>query len=161
MADYRFVTRWHLAAPIETVYGALSEPPAWPHWWPGLVAVELLATGDGEGRGRRYRYLWRSALGYRLRFEVNVTRVEQPRLIEALASGDLEGIGRWELEGSATGTRVTHLWRVRTTPPWMNLSAPLTRPFFAWSHHRLMRRGALGLARHLAAPLVGPVEMSG
>ncbi|WP_416140401.1 SRPBCC family protein [Halomonas sp. HK25] len=161
MADYRFVTRWRLAAPREAVFQALGEPAEWPAWWPGLESAERLAYGDDTGLGRRYRYRWRSALGYRLHFMVCVTRVHSPSLIEARASGDLEGLGRWSLQEAEGITEVTHLWRVRTTPRWMNLVAPLARPLFAWSHHALMQRGARGLADHLSAPLIGGVEIHG
>lgn len=156
---YHFLTRWRLMAPVEAVYRPLSDPTEWPRWWPGLVAVTLLEKGDEEGRGRRYRYTWRSALGYRIRFDVCVTRVQAPHLIEAIAGGDLTGLGRWVLREVGETTEVTYLWRVRTTPRWMQLTAPLARPLFTRSHHVLMRRGALGLAHHLAAPLIGAVEV--
>ncbi|GAA0566055.1 SRPBCC family protein [Halomonas salifodinae] len=150
MADYRFVTLWCLAAPIEGVHEALREPCRWPDWWPGLCRVEALPRGEG----RRYRFLWRSRLGYRLRFEARVTRAEAPRLIEAEVRGDLEGLGRWTLDEAQGITRVRYLWRVRTTPRWMNLATPLVRPLFAWNHHAMMTAGAEGLARHLGVRLL-------
>lgn len=161
MAAYCFVTRWRVAAPLPAVHGALSEPGHWPGWWPGLEAVTLLAPGDAAGHGRRYRFSWRSALGYRLRFEVCVTHADGPCRVEARASGDLAGLGRWSLREVGGTTEVTHLWQVTTTKGWMNRLAPLARPLFAWNHHTLMRRGARGLARHLAAPLIGEVEIVG
>lgn len=161
MPRYCFVTRWRLAADLPAVHAALSEPAHWPAWWPGLEAVTLLAPGDVAGHGRRYRFTWRSALGYRLRFDLCVTRTDAPYRVEARASGDLAGLGRWSLREVDGTTEVTHLWRVATTPGWMNRLAPLARPLFAWSHHALMRRGARGLAHHLAVPLVGGVQIHG
>lgn len=154
MTHYRFETRWRLAAPLEEVYQALCQPSQWPTWWPGLVAVEPLGDGQASGIGRRFRYTWRSRLGYRLRFEVRVTRVQARRLIEAEAHGDVEGLGRWEFTERGAATEVRYLWQVKTTARWMNLLAPLARPLFAWNHHAMMRNGANGLARHLGATLL-------
>ncbi|MDN3556794.1 SRPBCC family protein [Halomonas maura] len=154
MTLYRFITCWRLEAPIDRVYRALSHPDQWPGWWPGLVEVEPLARGDRRGIGSRYRYTWRSRLGYRLCFAIRVTRVRPPTLIEAEARGDLEGVGRWELRETEDGTEVRYHWQVRTRRRWMNLLAPLARPLFTWSHHAMMRRGALGLAGFLRVRLL-------
>ncbi|MCG6657590.1 polyketide cyclase [Halomonas campisalis] len=154
MTRYHFVTTWRFEAPIEEVYRVLSEAHRWPAWWPSVTAVEQLAPGDERGVGRVYRYVWKSRLGYRLRFDIRVTRVESPWLIEGEASGDVQGIGRWRLIEEGAVTQVRYEWRVFTTRRWMNLIAPVARPLFAWSHHAVMRDGAVGLARRLGARLL-------
>lgn len=155
MAAYHFVTTWQLEAPIDEVYRVLTESQRWPTWWPSVTSVEQLAPGDERGIGRMYRYAWKSRLGYRLRFDIRVSRVEAPCLIEGEASGDVQGRGRWRLSEEGRVTRVRYEWQVRTTRRWMNLMAPLARPLFAWSHHAVMRDGAAGLARCLGVRLLG------
>jgi hypothetical protein len=48
-------------------------------------------------------------------------------------------------------TAVVYDWNVRTTAPWMNLLAPIARPFFRWNHDVVMGWGGEGLARLLGA----------
>src|SRR5215208_3485306 len=153
MADYRFLTTWCLDAPIEKVWDALYASERWPEWWQGVEDVTVLEAGDENRVGELSRYTWKSALPYRLAFEMRTTRVERPHLVEGQARGELTGEGRWRLfEGQ--GTAVTYEWVVVTTERWMNALAPLARPVFAWNHDYVMRRGGEGLARRLGTRLL-------
>ncbi|MGE5691585.1 MAG: SRPBCC family protein [Pseudomonadota bacterium] len=146
MADYRFLTTWIVDAEVEPVWHAIHDVVRWPEWWPGVEAVEDLG-------GDRYRHTWRSVVPYPVRFDISVTCIEEPRLIDGVASGELAGSGRWRLWGDGP-TVVTYEWDVRTTRPWMNLVAPVARPVFEWNHHAVMRRGGEGLARRLGTRLL-------
>ncbi|WP_156085474.1 SRPBCC family protein [Billgrantia saliphila] len=153
MTVFRFDTRWVLEAPAEVVFEALTDSLRWPEWWPGLVEVRQYRAGDECGIGRTQCFVWRSPLGYRLSFDIRIVRVERPCLIEGEASGDVVGIGRWQLREEGPWTCVRYRWQVRTVRPWMSLASRLARPLIVWNHHVLMRRGARGLARHLDCPL--------
>ncbi|MCA1689528.1 MAG: SRPBCC family protein, partial [Actinobacteria bacterium] len=129
MADYKFLTTWCVDAPVEQVWEILNETESYPEWWKGVRAVELLRDGDDQGVGQVSRFSWRSVLPYTLRFDMRVTRVERPHLIEGQATGELEGRGVWRLyEGH--GTAVVYDWQVRTTQAWMNVLGPVARPAF-------------------------------
>jgi uncharacterized protein YndB with AHSA1/START domain len=152
VTSYAFTTIWTLQAPIEAVWEAITASERWPEWWPFLESVVEITPGDSAGLGAIRRYRWRGAIPYRLTFEIMVARVERPILLEGIASGDLEGIGRWTLsEQGDNTTRVQYDWQVRTTKAWMNLLAPLARRIFAWNHDRVMRGGGAGLAAYLGA----------
>ena len=153
MDEYEFLTTWCLDAPIDRVWDVLYQPARYPAWWPGVRAVDLVRTGDATGVGQVSRFSWRSLLPYTLRFDLRVTRVKRPYVIEAEATGELEGRGVWRLFDGA-GTAVVYDWRVRTTQPWMNRLAPVARPAFVWNHDLAMRQGGFGLARDLGAPLI-------
>jgi uncharacterized protein YndB with AHSA1/START domain len=153
MARYEFVTTWCVDAPIEAVFEVLNGSTGYPRWWKGVQSVEVLEPGDQGGIGGLHRFTWRSVLPYSLGFDLRVTRVERPHLIEAQAFGELEGIGTWRLyEGH--GTAIVYDWRVRTTKLWMNLLGPLAGPAFAWNHDVVMRQGGEGLAGELGATLL-------
>jgi len=153
MANYEFLTTWCLDAPIDAVFEVLNDATDYPRWWKGVHRVKLMQKGEATGVGDLYHYLWRSVLPYSLGFELRVTRVQRPYLLEGHAVGDLEGVGTWRLyEGQ--GTAVVYDWRVRTTKPWMNLFGPLARPAFAWNHDLVMRQGGVGLAAELGANLL-------
>lgn len=150
-ARYSFTTHWKVHAPIERAWEAISQPLAWPNWWKGVVAVEELEPGEESGLGALHRYTWKSALPYRLTFDMRVTKVEEPVRLEGRASGELEGDGVWTFTPDRDWTDIVYRWDIATTRPWMNLLAPLLRPAFAWNHDWVMRSGGRGLASLLDA----------
>lgn len=156
MIDYHFVSNWRLQAPIEQVWEEIFHTERWPSWWKYVHRVDQLDPGDADGLGRRQHLLFSTRLPYRLGFDARVRRVEPPTTLEADATGELEGVGRWTLTPDDGGTLVRYDWEVRTTRWWMNLAAPVARPVFAWNHDALMREAAEGLARRLDAKLELP-----
>ncbi len=149
MPSFHFDTTWHLEAPIAVVFDVLTDSLHWPEWWPGLVEVQPLEAGNESGIGRTQRFVWKSRLGYFLRFDIRITRVCEPYLIEGRASGDVAGVGSWRLDGNERITRVRYCWQVRTVRPWMGVLARVARPLVVWNHHAMMREGRVGLVRHL------------
>lgn len=150
MSDYEFITVWHFDSPLEAVWEQINASEKWSEWWRGVLRVVELKPGDADGVGSIRRSTWKSALPYTLEFDLEVVRVEKPRLIEARAFGELEGTGLWQLEAiSENRTRVQYDWRVKTTKSWMNLIAPLARPFFKWNHDIIMGWGEEGLKKRL------------
>ena len=154
MAEYAFLTVWRVAAPRDAVFDVLHASERWPDWWDGVESVEKLEDGDGEGRGSLGRYRWRSAMRYRLEFEMRITRVDRPQRMDGAAVGELTGSGSWRLYEDDGATTVLFEWRVQTTRWWMNALTPIARPVFSWNHNRLMQAGGRGLARHLGAELL-------
>lgn len=153
MASYRFLTTWCVDAPIDAAFDLVNDASGYPRWWKGVVSVEVLEPGDENGVGELGHFTWRSVLPYSLGFDMRVTRVERPHLIEGHASGELEGIGTWRLY-QGDGVAIVYDWRVRTTKRWMNILGPLARPAFAWNHDVVMRQGGRGLAAELGATLL-------
>ena len=154
MADYRFVTTWKLRAPIEAVWAAIYDSREWPRWWRGVVRVDEVRPGGPDGIGGISRCTWRSKLPYSLVFDMEVTRVQAPNLLEGHASGELAGTGFWEIAEADYVTNVRYTWVVRTTRPWMNFLASVLRPAFSWNHDYVMGNGAVGLAKLLGADLI-------
>jgi hypothetical protein len=158
MAEYEFVTIWRVKAPQEKVWDLLFHSEGWPNWWRGVEKVERLKEGDTNHVGAIHRYTWKSKLPYRLIFEMESTRIEPISLIEGRAIGELQGVGRWQLSSGDNDdgaiTTVRYDWKVETTKPWMNLIAPVARPFFGWNHNIVMGWGGEGLAQRLDTTLV-------
>jgi Polyketide cyclase / dehydrase and lipid transport len=156
MTEYHFVSTWHLQAPIERVWDEIVHTERWPHWWKYVHRVDQLDPGDADGLGRRQHLEFTTRLPYRLGFDIQVRRLQPPTTLEAVATGELDGVGRWTLTPDDGGTLVRYNWDVRTTRWWMNLAAPVARPVFTWNHDALMREAAEGLARRLDAELKLP-----
>jgi len=154
MADYAFLTAWRVAAGRDAVFAVIHASEQWPEWWDGVDSVVKLEEGDPEGRGSVGRYVWRSALRYRLEFDMRITRVDRPHRMDGQAVGELTGTGSWRLYEDDGATAVLFEWRVHTTRRWMNALAPVARPVFRWNHDRLMRAGGRGLARRLGVELL-------
>ena len=151
-SSYQFVTEWAFDAPIDAVWAEISTPEAWPQWWRGVVAVDLIEPGDDIGLGAYRRMIWRSVLPYQLCFNMRTVRLEKPSRIEGRADGELRGVGRWSLTSTPSGTAVRYDWTVETTKAWMRWLAPVARPVFAWNHNAVMRWGFEGLRRRLSRP---------
>ncbi|HYY78098.1 MAG TPA: SRPBCC family protein [Actinomycetes bacterium] len=158
MAAYHFVSRWRIQAPIERVWEEIFHAERWPSWWKYVDRVDELEPGAADGVGRRQHLLFKTRLPYKVAFDVRATRVRPPSALEAEATGELEGTGRWTLVPDDGGTLVRYDWDVRTTRWWMNLLAPIARPAFRWNHDQLMREGGESLARRLGAALELPDE---
>ena len=114
----------------------------------------ILQPGNATGIGAVIRYTWKGVLPYRLTFDAHTIYVEPPVTLEAHATGELDGIGRWELATEGELTRVRYDWNVSTTKAWMNWLAPIAKPLFAWNHDVLMAQGGDGLTRLLNTHLV-------
>ena len=155
--EYRLVTLWCIEAPLEQVCDAISDSLSWPRWWRNVERVEELDPGDARGIGSVRRYTWRGRLPYRLTFDIRVVDAERLAWVEGIASGDLQGCGRWTFSTDGRVTRARFDWQVRTTTAWMNLAGPLARPLFRWNHDGIMRCGGAALARTLDARLAGDV----
>ncbi len=154
MKYYSLVTHWHLDAPIETAWEAISASEDWPQWWKYVQAVVKLKQGDNDGVGAVRRYTWSSKLPYRLSFEMRVSMVQRPFRLEGIAVGELNGTGRWMLTPEGQTTRIQYEWIVTTGKRWMNFLAPILEPVFRWNHHQVMAEGGRGLARHLGVRLL-------
>jgi uncharacterized protein YndB with AHSA1/START domain len=154
VAAYRFLTTWLLSAPRQRVWDAIYDSESWPEWWHGVLEAEKLEEGDESGVGQYGRYVWKSKLPYKLEFRVRTTRVDEPRLLEGDAEGELAGVGRWRLFEDKGVTAVTYEWDVSTSRAWMNALAPVARPIFAVNHDYVMRNGGQGLAKLLGCDLL-------
>jgi hypothetical protein len=99
-----------------------------------------------------HRYTVRGALPYRVSFDMRTTVMDTHERLEGIASGDVEGTGRWAFvsDGDGTATQVRYEWTVELRRGWMALLAPLLRPLYEWNHHVVMRRGESGLRERLA-----------
>jgi hypothetical protein len=160
MREYSLVTRWHLDAQVARVWDALVAVECWPCWWRFVDAIVELENGDADGVGALRRYVWSSRLPYRLSFEMRTTAVERYALMEAVATGELNGVGRWRLSTSGETTRVRYEWTVATAKRWMNLLSPILAPAFRWNHDQVMAEGGRGLARYLGVRLIANLGSS-
>jgi hypothetical protein len=149
LSRYRLITRWRTEAPVEPAWELIVHSERWPRWWKGVESVVEIAPGRADGIGTVRRYVWRSALGYRLHMQITSTRIERLVLLEGEAAGEVRGWGRWHFRSDPRLTEIVYEWDVEIVNRAMRLLSPVARPLFKWNHHYLMTQGARGLAREL------------
>lgn len=156
--QFRFVTVWCIEAPLESVCEAISHSMVWPQWWRNVESVEELAPGDARGIGSVRRYTCRGRLPYRVTFDICVIDVEPLTTVAGVASGDVEGQGRWSFTTDGCVTTARFEWQIRPIPVWMKLLAQVASPLVRWNHEGVMQHGGAALARRLNARLVSIVH---
>lgn len=153
---FDLITHWHIPAPVDHVWAALTDPESWPHWWPYVAAVHTLRPGDASGVGSLRSIEWSTRLPYHLVIEVEAVEARRHERLRARSRGQLTGEGIWLLHGAGASTDVTYVWRVELVKPWMRALSPLLAPVFRWNHAGVMRAGEAGLTRHLSS--TGPAQ---
>jgi len=154
MEKYSFVTKWQIRAPMQQVWDAIYESTEWPAWWKGVVDVQVVEKNDENGVNGVRTYTWKSALPYKLSFQMRLTEKHEPKHMRGEAFGELEGLGEWFLEQHGDITYVRYNWDVFTNKAWMNYLSFILKPAFKYNHDVVMRWGAEGLAKKLNAELV-------
>jgi uncharacterized protein YndB with AHSA1/START domain len=93
-----------IARPAEEVFAFLADPTNDPQWRAGVLDIRLRS---GSGQGAVYEQGVKGPFGRRVPADVEITALEPNRLIGFRAvAGPVRPEGRYELEPSATGTRV-------------------------------------------------------
>jgi hypothetical protein len=118
--------------------------------------VIVAADGGEDGVGRVTDITTRGILPYDVTWRVEVLETRRPELIRVKASGDVIGLGTWQLRDDDGAVHLSYLWRVRVGKPWMQKFEFLLKPVFAANHNWVMRRGELGLRAELSRRAVRP-----
>src|SRR3954464_7324818 len=87
---YHFEDHWDVPFPIDEVWDLLARPKEFPVWWQGvyLSTEPLEGAGDEPKVGTRIAAVARGRLPYKLRFTIETTVLQKPRLIAFKATGD-------------------------------------------------------------------------
>jgi hypothetical protein len=164
-AGYTFRTTFELGAVPGDVLAAVLAPERWLGALRHVRELERLRAGEGE-RGPTYRTTVAAVMPpYRLRWDMEATRLIAAERIEWRAEGDLHGTGTWRFTPTLAGTEVVSEAQLATTRRWMKLLEPLARPVFVRNHDLVMRAGVDALASHLGTQVrryeCGDVVMAG
>ena len=151
---YNFVTVWKIEAPLQQVWDTIYNIEELPSWWKAVVSTQVLDQGDVNGVNLLSEQTWKGLLPYKLSLISKTTAVDHLKSIELVASGDVEGRGKWTFTEEAGIVTAQYNWDVQTTQKALNFLAFALKPLLAWNHDEMMRWGALGLADKLNARLI-------
>jgi len=145
MAPFRFAGEWRIRADADGVYAALADVDAYPEWWPGVAATRRIDAASGQIR-------LRSLLPLEVVFTAT-QRTADPvrRVLVAHFSGDLDGVGRWQVSAVCDGARARYDEHFVVRAPLARRGGVLARPVVYAGHEHLMRAGERGLSRYLGA----------
>lgn len=147
MATYLFTTRFESDAPAPALFAALQRPQDWAGAWP---EARTMTIADDEDDATRIRVAVRATPPYTMLIDAGIVRIEPPDVIEWASEGDVEGVGRWEIDPLDDITFATYRWEAHTTRAWMNALTPLT--------HRILDRYYEVVARHAIEALLGHLD---
>jgi len=125
----------------------MQEVDKFETWWPWLQEFRL--EGGGLKVGSVLRGVVAPPLPYRMRLRVEITRYEPATEIDAVISGDLEGIASIEIRPSEVGARAEVAWTVEMMQRPMRLAARFGRPLLQWGHDRVVEITVAGFRRRL------------
>ena len=129
-------------------------PKEFPVWWQGVYLSHhepLDGAGDEPKVGTRIAAVARGRLPYILRFTIETTALQKPRLIAFKATGDFEtDDSRWILTPKGSGTHVVLDWNPIVEKPVVKLLSPLLKPVFRWNHNWTMVRGQRQIVDYLS-----------
>jgi hypothetical protein len=156
--DYRFVTRWRVAATREEVAEVLRDAVDLPRWWPSVyLAVRVLEPGDERGIGRTVDLSTKGFLPYTLRWRFRVTEADPPAGFALAAEGDFVGRGVWRFTelrpaGAPGGplTEAEYDWRIRAEKDILRRLSGVMKPLFSANHRWAMAKGEQSLKIELA-----------
>jgi Polyketide cyclase / dehydrase and lipid transport len=129
------------------LWAVIGEIDQFETWWPWLEEFRL--EGGSLQRGAVLRGVIAPPLPYRMQVQIELTRCDPPRGMEALVHGDLEGDASLELRGDGVGTRVHVAWEVEMMQRPMRLADRMAHPLLQWGHDRVVDMTVAGFRRRL------------
>jgi hypothetical protein len=147
-------TDWHINAPLDEVYKALTTPELQYKWWPSMVVTKAEQL-EGYPNGRKISYEVKQASSVArfappFRLNTVLAEPEKDTRIRTVVSGDLIGILETLFYSLPEGgTKVRYHWYVRCSNPLFNLAGWFFTPVFRASHDHVMKEGEAGLNAYL------------
>jgi hypothetical protein len=133
--------------PPSELWEIIQEVDQFENWWPWLEDFRL--EGNALCTGAVLSGVVAPPLPYRMRLEIELTRFEPRRIIEALIHGDLKGDATIELLELGPGTEVEVAWTVEMMQTAMRLADRFTHPVLQWGHDRVVELTIAGFRRRL------------
>jgi uncharacterized protein YndB with AHSA1/START domain len=149
-AQYQFVDRWSVAAPLEEVYDIVGNTLGYPSWW-GDVFVSVEGDEGPPRPGRQATIVSRGFLPYRLRWQAQIVEANAPHGFSFRMNGDFVGEGSWTFVEGGDSIHATFDFRPRVEKAGVKQLTPVLRPVFRWNHSWAMKRGERGLRKLFAA----------
>lgn len=131
------------------LWGVIEEVDQFESWWPWLEEFRL--EGGALEKGAVLHGVIAPPLPYRMRIQIELTRCEPSRHVEALIHGDLEGEASLVVRARGVGSSVEVSWTVEMMQAPMRLADRMAHPVLQWGHDRVVDITVAGFRRRLDA----------
>ncbi len=145
--DYR--REYEFALTPAAMWERMEHLDQFESWWPWLQEYRL--EGGGLAPGSVLHGVVVPPLPYRMAIRVELTRCEQPGVIDALVGGDLEGEAHLRVRAEGIRSRVEVAWTVEMMQRPMRLASRFGRPLLQWGHDRVVEATVAGFRTRLEA----------
>jgi hypothetical protein len=160
---FEFVTEWTVDGTLAEVNSVLKNVEGFPRWWrPVYISARIADPGEPNGVGRRVEFATRGFLPYVLHWQLRVMQSREPFGFTFGASGDLVGVGVWDLRPDGTRVKLRLDWKVRAHKAVIGVISFISRSMISRNHAWAMAKGQGGLqAEILRQRLVSARSSSG
>jgi Polyketide cyclase / dehydrase and lipid transport len=141
--------RHEFPVPPAVMWETIQEVDQFEGWWPWLEEFRL--DGGSLRTGAVLSGVVAPPLPYRMRIDVELTRCEPLRTIDALIHGDLEGVATLEARHRGAGTEVEVAWTVEMMQAPMRLADRVAHPLLQWGHDRVVELTIAGFRQRLTS----------
>jgi carbon monoxide dehydrogenase subunit G len=131
-----YAGRFHFAVPPAVLWSAIGQLDQFGQWWGWLGSYQ--AQGDGLKEGSVLQGVVRPPLPYRMAVQVELTRCDPCRLVDAKVSGDLAGDAHLRLRPDGEGTVTDVDWSLEMLQRPMRCVALVAYPLLRWGHDRVV-----------------------
>lgn len=131
----------------EELWEAIEDVGSFEERWSWLQNFSF--DGDGLEPGSVLHGVVAPPLPYRMRIDVEFTRCERPRLIDARVAGDLRGSSHLRLRQAEGGTNVEVSWSVEMMQGPMRLASRFAYPLLCWGHDRVVEMTVSSFRSHV------------
>lgn len=128
--------QFHFAVPPATLWSEIEHFDHFEQWWGWLGGFRV--QGDGLREGSVLRGVVAPPLPYRMAVQVELTRCERCRLVDAKVSGDLAGHAHLRLHPDYEGTVTDVAWSLEMLQKPMRCVALVAYPLLQWGHDRVI-----------------------
>jgi carbon monoxide dehydrogenase subunit G len=151
--EYR--ARFHFAVPPFVLWSRIEQFDQFERWWGWLGSFR--AEGDGLREGSVLRGVVAPPLPYRMAVQVELTRCEPCRRLDADVTGDLAGDahlrlrpdGEGDAKGDGGGTVTEVEWSLEMLQRPMRWVARVGYPLLRWGHDRVVEATVRSFASEL------------
>jgi hypothetical protein len=143
--------RWRFPVAPAELWGHITATGSYVQWWPWLRRFD---PGEGLCAGAVWACVVQPPLPWRVRFTVELERVDPHRRAVARVRGDIEGNAVLTVVAAAGGSEARLRSSLRPAQPLMRRVARLARPLVRWGHDWVLDAGARQFAAR-ALPLRG------
>jgi hypothetical protein len=145
-SHFEFVTEWSVEGTLAEVNSILKNVESFPLWWrPVYISAIVTDPGESDGTGRRVQFTTRGFLPYVLRWQLRVMQSREPLGFTFSASGDLVGVGIWELRPDENRVKLRLEWKVRPQKAAVRALSFISRWVISKNHAWAMAKGHAGL----------------